>query len=76
MYYLVYKTTHPVPRFKKGWSYTSTPPLGLHGILYMVKFFNIHRLLGGKGGRCLGLTTLPPSYIVSVFLEILGASTS
>jgi hypothetical protein len=29
---------------------------------------------GGKGGRCVGLTTLPPSY--SNRLEILGASTS
>ena len=29
---------------------------------------------GGKGGQCLGLTTLPSS--CSDFLEILGASTS
>jgi hypothetical protein len=31
-------------------------------------------LLGGKDGRCVGLTTLPPS--CANFLEILGASTS
>ena len=30
--------------------------------------------LGGKGGRCVGLTTLPPS--CADCLEILGASTS
>jgi hypothetical protein len=25
---------HPAPRLKKEYSYTSTPPLGLHGLLY------------------------------------------
>jgi len=29
-------------------------------------------LLGGKGGRCVGVTTLPPSY--AGFLEMLEAS--
>ena len=25
--------THPAPRLKKEWSYTSTPPLGLRGVV-------------------------------------------
>jgi len=44
---------HLAPRLKKELSYTSTPPLGLHGLLYgdLYLYFTFPRLNNTKAGR-------------------------
>ena len=41
---------------------------------YLLYVQNMNTKLGGKGGRCVGLTTLAP--LCAVCLDILGASTN
>ena len=58
------------PRVKKGWSYTSTPPLGLHGLLQGELYLYLHYVHLSTLSEWFTLNGFPWNLIMGTFTKI------